>query len=222
MSTIPEQVLDRLQARPAQERKRSGELGQEDFMQLMLAQIRNQDPFQPMQNGEFIAQMAQFATVDGIQTMQRSVSDLNATMAAGQALTASSLIGRAVLADGAQFRLGAEGGMSGAISSDPQASGIMLSVLDAGGALVARRALTPSASGLTRFAFDGVDDAGTRLAPGTYRIDAEAHIAGKAHAAQVAIARRIDSVTIGAGLHDLKLNLDGGTQIELSSVREFL
>jgi flagellar basal-body rod modification protein FlgD len=222
MSTIPEQVLARLQARPPEEKKRSGELGQEDFMQLMLAQVRNQDPFQPMQNGEFIAQMAQFATVDGIQKMQGSISDLNTTMSANQALTASSLIGRSVLADGGSFALGASGSVSGAITADATATGITLSVYDAAGALLTRRALTPSASGVTRFAFDGFDDAGVRLAPGSYRIEAEARVDGKSVSAQSALARRIDSVTIGAGVQDLKLNLDGGTQIGLASVREFL
>lgn len=222
MSTIPEQVMERLQARPPEERKRSGELGQEDFMQLMLAQVRNQDPFQPMQNGEFIAQMAQFATVDGIQKMQGSISTLNTTMAGSQALTASTLIGRRVLADGGDFALGAEGGVSGAITADPGASAISVNVFDAAGALVARRALAPAASGQTRFAFDGLDDAGARLAPGAYRVEAQALVDGKSVSAPIALARRIDSVTIGAGLSELELNLEGGRQIGFASVREFL
>jgi flagellar basal-body rod modification protein FlgD len=222
MSTIPEQVLERLQARPPEERKRSGELGQEDFMQLMLAQVRNQDPFQPMENGEFIAQMAQFATVDGIQKMQGSISDLNTSMAGNQALTASTLVGRSVLAAGGDFTLGAEGGVGGAITADAGATRITMNVYDAAGALVARREIVPAADGATRFAFDGIDDAGARLAPGAYRLEAEALVDGKAVSAPLALARRIDSVTIGAGLSELKLNLEGGTQIGFADVREFL
>lgn len=222
MSTIPEQVLERLQARPPEERKRSGELGQDEFMQLMLAQVRNQDPFQPMENGEFIAQMAQFATVDGIQKMQASISDLNTSMAGNQALTASTLVGRSVLAAGGDFALAADGGVGGAITADATATHITMNVYDAAGALVTRREIAPSPGGVTRFAFDGLGDAGVRLAPGAYRIEAEALVEGKALSAPVALARRIDSVTIGAGLSELKLNLEGGTQIGFANVREFL
>ena len=105
----------------------------------MIAQVRNQDPFQPMENGEFIAQMAQFATVDGIQEMQKSISGLSTTMSSNQALTASTLVGRSVLAPGGDFALGAEGGVSGAFNTDAPAASMVMNVYDAAGALVASR-----------------------------------------------------------------------------------
>ena len=222
MTTITEQVLESINARPAEERKRSGELGQEDFLELMIAQVRNQDPFQPMENGEFIAQMAQFATVDGIQEMQKSVSALNATMASSQALTASTLVGRSVLASGGEFVLGADGGVSGALRSGPGATRLVMNVYDAAGTLVARRELAAAPGGLTRFTFDGTGAGGARLAPGSYRIEADALVGGSAQRAETMLARRIDSVTIGAGLEDLRLNLDGGAALGFSDVREFL
>lgn len=221
MSTITEQVLEGINARPAEERKRSGELGQEDFLELMLAQVRNQDPFSPMENGEFIAQMAQFATVDGIQEMQKSVAALNTTMASSQVLTASTLVGRGVLAPGGAFTLGEQGGVSGVLSTDPGASRLTLSIHDAAGALVARRALAASPDGITRFAFDGTGASGSRLPPGRYRIEAEALAGGSSRRAEVALEQRVDSVTIGAGLDDLRLNLDGGASLPFTDVREF-
>ena len=51
-------------------------LAQQDFMQLMLTQMQHQDPFQPMENGEFLAQLAQFSTVNGITEMQASLQSL--------------------------------------------------------------------------------------------------------------------------------------------------
>jgi flagellar basal-body rod modification protein FlgD len=112
--------------------------------------------------------------------------------------------------------------VGGAITAQADATHITLNVYDAAGALVARREIVPAADGATRFAFDGVGDAGARLAPGAYRIEAEASLDGKAVSAPLALARRIDSVTIGAGLSELKLNLEGGTQIGFASVHEFL
>jgi flagellar basal-body rod modification protein FlgD len=221
MNPISEQVLDQLNARPPEERKRSGELDQEDFLELMLAQVKNQDPFEPMQNGEFIAQMAQFATVDGIQEMQKSIGSLNATMSSNQALAASSLVGRNVLAPGSAFELTSEGGVSGAFASDPTARGLVMNVHDATGALVARREIGASPDGLTRFTFDGFGSNGQRLPPGTYRIQGEALLDGSTVQANTLLSRRIDSVSVGAGLEELTLNLDGGESLGFDKVTEF-
>ncbi len=220
MTTITEQVLESINARPSAERKRSGELGQEDFLELMIAQVRNQDPFQPMENGEFIAQMAQFATVDGIQEMQKSITSLNTTMSSNQALAASSLVGRSVLAPGATFQLASEGGVSGAFNTDPSAHGVVMNVIDAAGALVARQEIAASPTGLTRFTFDGFGSDGQRLPPGTYRIQGEALVDRSAVQAQTLLSRRIASVSVGSGLGELTLNLDGGESLGFDKVTE--
>ena len=196
MSTIPEQVLERINSAPVEERRRSGELGQEDFLELMIAQVRNQDPFQPMENGEFIAQMAQFASVEGIQEMQKSIAALSTAMASNQALTASTLVGRSVLAPGGDFALGAEGGVSGVFSTDAPAVSMVMNVYDAAGALVARRQMAPSPDGYTRFAFDGFGADGTRLAAGDYRIEAEALVDGTAVSAETIEAPKSGSKVV--------------------------
>ena len=221
MNSITEQVLEKVNTRPPEERKRSGELGQEEFLELMLAQVRNQDPFQPMQNGEFIAQMAQFATVDGIQDMQKSIGALNATMSSNQALAASSLVGRNVLAPGNSFQLASAGGVSGAFTTDPTAQSLIMNVYDSAGALVARRSMAASPTGVTRFGFDGIGSDGQRLPPGAYRITGEALVGGGSVQAGTSLSRRIDSVTVGAGLDDLRLNLDGGESLGFAEVTEF-
>ena len=221
MNPIAEQVIDKINSRPPEERKRSGELGQEDFLELMLAQVRHQDPFQPMQNGEFIAQMAQFATVDGIQEMQKSISSLNATMSSNQALAASALVGRNVLAPGSSFQLASAGGVSGAFTADPTAQSLIMNVFDGAGALVARRHMAASPTGLTRFSFDGIGTSGQRLAPGAYRIVGEALVGNTTTQAETTLSRRIDSVSVGSGLNDLKLNLDGGESLGFADVTEF-
>ena len=64
----------------AEQRASSDKLGQDDFLQLMTAQLQNQDPFAPMENGDFIAQMAQFSTVSGIEEINKNLSALSADM----------------------------------------------------------------------------------------------------------------------------------------------
>lgn len=219
---IAEQVMARVNSQTVEEKTPNGELGQTDFLELMIAQIKHQDPFEPMDNGQFIAQMAQFATVDGIQNMENSISELNGTMTSNQTLTATSLVGRNVMAPGGDVILDTEGSIGGVINADPTASQLTMNVMDSNGALVARYQLTPSSSGTTRFRFDGFDSGGARLAPGNYRIEAQALVAGKPDGAQVSTSSRIESVTIGHALDDLKLNLDSGIAVPFSSVSEFL
>jgi len=222
MNTISDQVLERLNAAPPGEKKRSGELGQDEFLELMVAQIQNQDPFEPMQNGEFIAQMAQFATVDGISEMRGSMSALNDTMTASQALSASALVGRGVLAPGRELAFDGSSPVGLSVLADQNASAITLDVFDAAGALVTRRELAPSPDGVTRYAWDGRADGGALLPAGTYRMQAQAAVAGEVVAAETAVARRIDSVTIGAKAGDLRLNLDDGAVMNFNDAREFL
>src|SRR5262245_53832534 len=105
--------------------KRS-ELGQEDFLRLMITQFKNQDPFKPMENGEFLAQLAQFSTVKGLDDLNNSFGNLSSSVVSNQALQASSLLGRTVLVDGNMGNLDAGGQLSGAVelqSSPSQAIG---------------------------------------------------------------------------------------------------
>ena len=101
MITIPTTDLDlSTLAVPQPSQEERSELGQDDFLMLMIEQFRNQDPFQPMENGEFIAQMAQFSQVAGIAEMNESMGQLADSLSANQALQASTMVDRSVLADG--------------------------------------------------------------------------------------------------------------------------
>ena len=81
----------------ASKRGTSNNLGQEDFLKLMTTQLQNQDPFAPMENGDFIAQMAQFSTVSGIQEVNQNLTGLNDEMKQMRIATASNLLGHSVL-----------------------------------------------------------------------------------------------------------------------------
>ena len=77
--------------------KKKEELGQAEFMRLLVAQLNNQAPTKPMDNFEFLSQIAQFSTVSGIQDMQTSLSGLGESMVSTRAIQASSLVGRDVI-----------------------------------------------------------------------------------------------------------------------------
>lgn len=105
----------------AAERATKSELGQQDFLKLMTAQLQNQDPFSPMENGEFIAQMAQFSTVSGIEKLSEGIAGLGDQMRQMRIATASNLLGHSVLVPGNLARPDSEGEIHGVIDL-PQAS----------------------------------------------------------------------------------------------------
>ena len=95
-------ILEKIGAKSpeADATKRKSSLGQEDFLRLMTTQLQNQDPFAPMENGEFIAQMAQFSTVTGITEMGQSLDGISDKLNEFRIATASDLLGNSVLVPG--------------------------------------------------------------------------------------------------------------------------
>jgi flagellar basal-body rod modification protein FlgD len=223
MSTISEDLLTRLNTQPARSARDPNELGQSDFLDLMIAQVRNQDPFEPMENGEFIAQLAQFSMSEGIEDMQRSLAEMTDSLTSSQLLGASALVGRSVLAPGNSAVTASAGTeVQGALLLDEPASSAVVNVFDAAGALVSRIEVDPTASGPATFTWNGRTAQGTPAAPGTYTLTATAQIDGESVAIQTALRRDISSITLGAsGLGEVQLNLDNGSSVKLASVREF-
>ena len=72
-------------------------LGKDAFLQLLVTQMQHQNPLDPQDNGEFVAQLAQFSSLEGITSLNESVTNITSAMASSQALQASSLVGRSVI-----------------------------------------------------------------------------------------------------------------------------
>ena len=117
-------ILDKLGIQPQEEKKRAdgGALGQEDFLQLMTTQLQNQDPFAPMENADFIAQMAQFSTVTGITDMGQSLKGISNQLSEFRIATATNMLGNSVLVPGTQAYPDGDGSVHGVIDL-PAASG---------------------------------------------------------------------------------------------------
>ena len=102
--------------------QRPKELGQAEFLELMLAQIQNQDPFEPMENGAFVAQLAQFSTVTGLSEISTSVAALSDVLLANQTMQASTMVGRTVIVESDEALLGSTGELRASVELPIDAS----------------------------------------------------------------------------------------------------
>ena len=111
-------ILDKLGIKNEQKidkRGNTSSLGQEDFLKLMTTQLQNQDPFAPMENAEFISQMAQFSTVTGITSMDESLKNVAAKLGETRIATAANMLGHSVLVPGKIARADDDGSVNGVI-----------------------------------------------------------------------------------------------------------
>lgn len=161
------------------EEKKDAELGQADFLKLMTTQLQNQDPFKPMEDGDFLGQIAQFSTVDGIGDLNESFATFAGSLASNQALQASTLVGRSVVAAAEFASLPEEQQFSGVVEITESAADLNVEILDSSGQVVKQLNLGEQSQGLAQFIWDGVKDDGSKAAPGEYRIRAIAEISGE-------------------------------------------
>ncbi len=195
-------------------------LNQDTFLKLMLAQMKNQDPFHTQDASQFLSQLAQFSQVSGIESMQKSFATLSDSMRSAQALQGTTLVGRDVLApaDSAPFDGGSP--IRGAVDVPDGTSSIDVSIRDESGALVNRFTVAPSGP-LTEFAWNGTRDGAGTAAVGRYRVQADAHIGSTTVSLATLLQSRVSSVTVSAGDGSLSLNTPNGS-LTLADVRRVL
>ena len=109
------------------EDNKSNMLQQEDFLTLLTTQLQNQDPLSPMDNAEFLAQMAQFSAVDGIDRVNDSIGALSSSLGSNRVATAASMLGHSVLVEGSVARPDYDGGIHGMIDIPKQVSSLTVS-----------------------------------------------------------------------------------------------
>jgi flagellar basal-body rod modification protein FlgD len=219
-NNLPSSVQDLGLGAVAGQKKNSDTLGQTEFLKLMVTQLKNQDPFSPMENGDFIGQMAQFSSVTGLAGLQQSFDKLATSLQSNQALQASSLVGRTVIVPSASGILPSEGVMAGAIDLPLPGSEVALTIQDASGQVIRRLELGSQSAGDAYFRWDGLGDDGLPAQAGRYYISAEANVNGETVALETLASASVESVTLGQGGQGLSLNLTDGTTVDFASVRE--
>lgn len=195
------------------------ELGQEDFLTLMMTQLKNQDPFQPMENGEFLGQMAQFSTVSGIEGMQDSLDAMTGSFGANQTLQASQLIGKSVLVEDSSAYLRSGESVEGRFDLTSSSGSVTMNITNASGSLVREIELGEKSAGGHDFSWDGNDSLGEPLPPGQYNISIAAASGDSIVAVPVQLSRKVDSVEFGQdGV--VQLNTVDNEMITLDQVKQ--
>jgi len=197
----------------------SAELGQEDFLTLMITQIQNQDPFAPMENGEFLGQLAQFSTVSGIADISQSVATLSEALLANQAMQASSMIGRQVLVESSQAELGYGQPVRGAVELPPGVSTASVRITDSSGQLVRTLEVRGRGGSMAHYEWDGITATGESARPGPYRLEASARNGRSDIALPGYVQVGVLSVALDAGGQGSVITTEDGQQLRFSQVR---
>ena len=171
-----------------------GSMDQNDFLRLMTTQLTTQDPFNPMDNTQMVAQMAQFSQVAGIAEMNQLKALVEGMGATGRLTDAASWIGRSVLIGSDVAAPGKDGGYAGEIALPDGAESVSISYVDSTGAMVHSEQLGAQAAGTVPFAWNGKNAAGETVATGPLKMVVNATVKGEA-VTPVAGQRRRDQAS---------------------------
>ncbi|WP_434628997.1 flagellar hook assembly protein FlgD [Pseudomonas sp. Z1-29] len=195
------------------------ELGKDAFLQLLVTQLNNQNPLEPQDNGEFVAQLAQFSSLEGITTLNDTVKGIASNYNSSQALQASSLVGRSVIAPGDKAVVDTSKSFNGTVVVPTSVSSLSIKINDKDGKTVRTIELDSQNAGKADFIWDGKNDDGVTLESGTYTFAASTTIDGKATSLVTNLPATVSSVTISQTGGELMLNLAGLGSIPLSRVQ---
>src|SRR3984893_4475046 len=165
------------------------QINQADFLQLITAQMKDQNPLSPSDPTQFVTQLEGMSQVSAMQSMQSS-------MQASSIMNGTTLIGRSILAPGTQATLATGGGIGGAVTAPAGTSNLTVAVQDSTGATVDTFAVTPATSGLTSFVWNGTTSAGTTAPAGTYTIGVSATVNGTSQTLNPMVVNKVDSVLV--------------------------
>ena len=192
--------------------KNTGAESQDRFLKLLVAQLNNQDPMNPMDNAQMTTQMAQINTVTGIEKVNQNIQDLASQMSAMQNMSAAQIIGRDVLVEGNALSLDSTGKAQGSFALSGAADTVKVEVLSAGGQLLDTQSLGPRTAGQHDFGF-----ASPSLPEGArFRISASQ--SGAAVAATELSLGRVVSVSTDAA-NALQLQLKDGSTVAYSQLK---
>jgi flagellar basal-body rod modification protein FlgD len=194
-------------------------LGKDSFLQLLVTQLKNQNPLEPQDNGAFVAQLAQFSSLEGINNLNTTVSGLASNYNSSQALQASSLVGRSVIAPSDKAVVDTTKSFSGTVVVPSSVADVALKITDADGKTVRTIDMGSQSAGNASFIWDGKNDAGETVPAGTYSFGAASTIDGQSVALVTNLPATVNSVTISQTGGELMLNLAGLGSVALSKVQ---
>lgn len=192
---------------------------EQKFLTLLMTQIKNQDPLNPMDNAAVTTQLAQLNTVSGIEKLNTTLTSLLAGYNQTQAMQTAGMIGKNVMVAGKNLPL-VSGQAVGAMQLESKADKVTLTITDSAGKVVQVKELGEQAAGNSYFAWDGKDSTGKALADGNYTFAVSASYAGKTVAATAMQVGTVSAVVkSGTGF---KLDLGAMGEFAFSEVQEII
>jgi len=210
-----------LQADIQSAKTKGNPLRQEDFLKLLVAQIQNQDPTQPLDSSEFLSQISQLSTVQGIQDATDLMRQMMEMSASNSAFQAASLLDRMVVVPGGMAPL-EQGRLAGSVDVPHGMSNVQISINDQAGATIKTLSLPDGSVGQIPFKWDGIGQDGNPAADGLYTIEAKGSIDGELVSLTTYVGARVQSISIGSSGEGTLLNLGALGAISLGDVREIM
>lgn len=194
------------------------QLNESDFLSLLVAQMKDQDPTQPTDPTQFVSQLANFSEVSGMDSMQTSMGNLASSMLASQVASGTSLIGQQIIASTSTAALTTGGTVTGAVTAPASATSLQVQVTDSNGNTVSTFPVTPpSGGGTTTFKWNGLTSSGAAAPTGVYNFAVTAAGDGQSASLTPMFATTVSSVSVNPSTQALTLNTNAGS-VPLSSV----
>jgi flagellar basal-body rod modification protein FlgD len=190
---------------------------QDRFMTLLVTQMKNQDPLNPLDNAQVTSQLAQLSTVTGINKLNNTLETMMSNAQASQSLQASSLIGHDVLVSGSQIHFDGSAGYFG-VELPASTDNLTVTISDSAGNPLRQISLGKQNEGIIPLSWDGYSDTGTRAASGDYKFTVSATTGGESATVNTLSLEKINSITSGAT--GVKLNLSNSSTVATSDLKQ--
>jgi flagellar basal-body rod modification protein FlgD len=197
----------------------TAEDAQNRFMTLLVTQMKNQDPLNPMDNAQITSQLAQLSTVTGIDKLNTTVNSLMGTFQSNQTLQAAGMIGHGVLAAGSNVELTSSMGILGVELAGP-ADAVKIAIKDGSGNVVRNISLGAQEAGVLPVQWDGKTDSGATAADGHYTFTVSATQGGQSATASTLAFGQVASVSTSSS--GVSLNVSGIGDVGLADIRQIL
>ena len=215
-----QRILDKLGVKSSEDKKASenkSTLGQEDFLKLMTTQLQNQDPFAPMENGDFIAQVAEFSTVTGITEMGNEMKAINDKLDSFRIATASQYLGHSVLVPGNMVRTNGKDNVEGVIDVPNATTKLQVFFQKENGEIIDQLDLGGQSRGLVGFSWENIPE---EIKKGNEKIFISAFLGDNP---DQALGTSVFSKVLGTSTENnqIKLDVDGYGLIDASKAVRF-
>ena len=215
-NTVDQGLLDTVNGKKKTETSTTA-AAEDRFLKLLITQIQNQDPLNPLDNAQVTSQLAQLSTVTGIEKLNASVESLLAQVQASQNLQSANLIGHGVIVPGSSIAL-ANGNAIYGVDLPQSVDRLQVTIKDSNGLVVRNIDLGVAPAGVSTFTWDGKSDAGVLAQNGVYQFTVDATAGAKKITASTLSFGLVDSISSGA--QGNKLTVANVGDVNVSDIKQ--